>query len=91
MKIIWKDISSYSQSDKERIPHAFQIGTLLGRIVVHRLIHCEGWFVSLNGILNNVQLISTDVELAKVEALEKVYTLLDKAFKEIAEISGKVS
>lgn len=41
----WKDISSYSHTDTERVPHSFQIWIGLVRLVVTRKLQLEGWYI----------------------------------------------
>lgn len=43
----WRDSSSYSQGDTERVPHAFTLKSGELAVVVHRYHGCPGeWFYS---------------------------------------------
>jgi len=78
MKPIWKDVSSYSQSDKERVPKSFEImagGSRGIRIVVSRHIHYEPdqWLLQCHDLsIDNNLLQNKDLEKAQEEAIQKV-------------------
>ena len=69
---IWKDVSSYSQNDKKRIPSCWRIDVKdFISIKVHRHIYYENtWFLSCKELnLDMVDLMTDNVEQAKNQAL----------------------
>lgn len=69
----WKDCTSYSRSDKARIPRVLEADMGVIRIVIHRIIHCEGWYLTVYGLSINDSHLSTDnLEEAKSKGLEFV-------------------
>ena len=74
----WKDTSSYSKSDKERIPTSwcFYAGEI--RISVHRHIYYDEdtWLLSCDPFFNKYELPHKDIEKAKRTALDLVATKL---------------
>lgn len=77
----WKDSTSYSRDDKERIPSSYDIsdGKEL-RITVHRLQGIkEDWFVSCPELrIQGKTLQSRDIDAAKREALSIVCREADR-------------
>ncbi len=68
----WKDTTSYSRNDIERIPKVFELKINNLRIVIHRIIHSEGWFLSVYHKLpiRDRFLGDIDIEDAKQEAIK---------------------
>jgi len=76
-EIKWQDVTSYSQSDKERIPRTFQaqLGVIGLTITRHKDYDADDWvFSTYPNLLYKDVLDSKDLEDAKKEAL----TLLEK-------------
>jgi hypothetical protein len=66
----WKDTTSYSYTDKERIPRIWEatIGSI--RLSVHRYVGLDGWYLSTNpDICTTRGLHSKTHEEAKQEAI----------------------
>ena len=81
MKNKWKDTTSYSQSDVERVPREWtlEVGSL--QVIVHRYHGCEGWFGSCYGMgVERTQLTSVDGEDAKLELVRLLYLLSKRRF-----------
>lgn len=85
MKVEWKDISTFSQSDKERKPRSFEarIGKL--RLSVHRHIHYEpdDWLMDFGDFGTMRLLKSKDIEDAKREASDIAMEMLSDAMDAI--------
>ena len=77
----WKDVSSYSRGDKERIPSAWLLKAGYVRIVVHRHIHYpkDQWLLSCEPFYNNFELKNKDISKAKKSAISMVYKQLKSA------------
>ncbi len=72
---VWRDVSSYSYTDKERVPSVFEYKTPVLRLSVHR--HMDGakddWFLSCREAGFDKKLLTAKgIEEAKAEALERV-------------------
>lgn len=81
----WRDVSSYSRNEQERIPRSFMVKVGNFTITVTRKIHCEGWFLEWGG--RTTSLLSSEAEDAKAEALELVKDHLCNALKELEQLS----
>ena len=71
--IVWKDTTSYSRSDKERVPRTWEADLPGVRLIVtkHR-DYGDEWTTSCYPLYNEVcGLQTTDVEEAKKKALER--------------------
>ncbi|MEY8416695.1 hypothetical protein AAK964_10370 [Tissierella praeacuta] len=69
----WKDKTSYSRGDKERIPRVLELNIEGLRIVIHRIIHCEGWYLTAYELnINDFFLETEDVVEAKNKGLEVI-------------------
>ena len=69
--IKWEDRTSYSRSNKERVPSILETNVRGLRIVVHRIRHEEGWYLSVYKLnINDVYLGIEDLEKAKIKGLE---------------------
>lgn len=80
--IEWKDVSSYSRYDKERIPSILELKIEGIRIVVHRIIHYDGWFVSCYDLnIEDEQLYTEDLEDAKIKGINYIVDEIDKLGK----------
>lgn len=90
----WKDISSYSQSDKKRVPHTFEIRASGLIVTVTRWIHGDParWYLLCYeaGFRSHTGLNNQDLEDAKKEALWKVHDIFTKRVEAIeALMEGK--
>lgn len=78
----WKDASSYSRSDKERIPTVWELKIEGLRIVIHRIIHCPGWHISCYDLnIEDEYLYTEDLEEAKAKGLDLVVKNIEKFMK----------
>ena len=86
----WKDVSSYSQGDKERIPTVLELRRLSPfntRLILHRHIYYPNtWLVSCKGTyIDKVDLHTDNVEEAKCLAVDYMIKyaeeLLNRCFK----------
>lgn len=79
----WKDVTSHSQGDKERVPKTFEIRLGFIRVVVTRHIYFspDVWTYRCDGLgdQTNFELQNRDLEGAKKEALERIKPRLEKA------------
>jgi len=77
----WKDVSSYSRTEK-RVPNSFQMHAGMLRLGVHRHIHHPGaWCVSCEPFWSARPLNAETPEAAKAEA----EGMLTRALKEALE------
>ena len=73
----WKDQTSYSQNEKDRTPRVLTLEADNIRISVHRYIGLDGWFLSTRpDMFDKSTLVSTNIEDAKIEAIQKVTSRL---------------
>jgi hypothetical protein len=87
----WKDVSSYSKSDKERVPKTFEIRADDGIvIIVTRWVSGDPtrWYFICPAVACNIhrELSNLELEDAKREALWRVYDLLVKRVKAIEKL-----
>lgn len=85
----WKDITTYSQNDKERIPRIWHINVGPFRVSVHRHRHYEPdqWLLSTVPALFDCELLSSgDLEEAKCQALAKLQVACQETIDEIIEV-----
>lgn len=88
MKREWKDITSYSQNSKNRLPRCFEtkIGKFRLVVVWNHIDTPNTWSFSLYGILEHVDLDINDYskkEEVFEKALQKVKEYLSDLIKEI--------
>ncbi len=86
----WKDVSSFCQTDKERIPNCFESRFGKFRLVVHRHIHYpkDMWLASCYpNVFSQLELASKDIEGAKCQAKAMLQAILEKAVAELAKVS----
>ena len=78
----WKDASSYSRSDKERIPTVWALKVEGLRIVIHRIIHYPEWYVSCYDLnIEGKCLYTEDLEEAKAKGIDLVIRNIEKFMK----------
>lgn len=84
----WNDRTSYSRTDKERVPRVWEADLPLCRIVVHRLLGVSDvWFLSCRELrIDSIALGSATAEQAQREGLvyvretvRKMHADLEKA------------
>ena len=84
---MWKDETSYSRSDKERVPRVWELNDGLLLLCVHRWHGLDGWFMTLRfdgaQMIEKRELKADDIEAAKVEALDHTRTKLRWAITEM--------
>jgi len=68
----WADISSYSQGDKDRVPHTFEARAAAVRIIVTRRHGLSGWFLRCEPWHDLKSLGECTASEAKEAALEQV-------------------
>lgn len=89
----WTDVSSYSQSDKERIPNVWELRIGKIRLVVHRHKYYEPdqWLMSVHGDvdIDKRPLLRKDIEEAQNEALQALYNTLGRLCREVSAILHK--
>jgi len=82
----WKDISTYTKNDEERIPSIWELRVGKVRLLVHRHLHYEEdqWLMSVHGDVSvtNSPLLKKDVDEAKREAIQAMFTSLDRMARE---------
>lgn len=85
--IKWKDVSSYSQTDKEREPKAYEVRVGFFRLVVHRHIHYPKttWLASCD-LFSNMSLSNTNINSAKEEALQMLKIRLTQSLSAIESV-----
>lgn len=92
MKVDWKDETSYSQNDKERIPSVWRCQIGLARISVHRHMHYEPdqWLLTAHGILSIERhlLKNKDLFRAQIEALRTVLKALKPIVTDLEDLLG---
>jgi hypothetical protein len=84
----WSDTTSYSQSDKERIPAQFTLTLKSIRITVHRNIHYpkDQWLLSCHRLkIDNFELKNKDIEKAKDEALTEILNVVHYMYCELKD------
>lgn len=86
----WEDTSSYSQNDKEKIPHAYDIQPKDNsfRLCVHRLHGIPNiWFYSLDWVsVSKKELRAKTIVHAQAEAIELVRKRLKAVLAKLDEI-----
>lgn len=81
----WKDVTSYSQGDKERIARSWEYRAGKFRITVTRLHGADGWYLTVNGLCSQVPINETEIDKAKQVALSSFREVLTAAFKGLPE------
>lgn len=80
MLIAWKDVTSYSRGNKERIPRILEAEICGFTLTIHRHIHIPGtWLLSCCRLdLDNVDLRTDDFAEAENKAIAFFIKHLDK-------------
>ncbi len=73
-KTEWEDITSYSRGERGQVePSVWRLGEHRTGIVVYRFLGEPGWFLSCLALdIRRVQLGQSELEFAKIEALQRV-------------------
>lgn len=77
--IIWKDISTFSKNDKEKISYCFscEIADLRTVIVYNHIHHPKKWIMNCYKIsIDEVELSAKNLEEAKTESIKIIYHTL---------------
>jgi hypothetical protein len=79
-KIIWKDISSYSQRDTIKIPNNYELVVNNTKIHVHRHIYFpKTWLLSCHELgVSQLDLKTNDISEAKEKAINVLISHLNK-------------
>lgn len=91
----WKDVTSYGRNERGVIePSAWTLVNCAFTVMVHRWHACPGtWWLSVTELgLDRIELGSTEIEAAKLDALRYVGARLSKftrSFKEASELPGE--
>lgn len=80
----WKDITSYSKGDTEHVPRTVELRNPPLCLIVTRRIHLEGWYIHCEPFYYYNQLDASELDAAKLEALDKVR----KCIKDLAKTWG---
>lgn len=74
----WKDTTSYSRGDRERVPRSLELTAGQVSVVVTRWFHGEPgrWYLSCDPWHSYHLLVATDIGEAKREAVDLVSNLL---------------
>ena len=77
----WKDITSYSQHDTERVPQTWQALPGGIELIVTRYVGMDGWFMLCHeyGVRSHQEIRGEDIEDAKVDALRRFRAMAAKA------------
>jgi hypothetical protein len=91
----WKDATSYSQSDKERVPQTWELRLNTLRVIITRHIWFkpDEWVLSCPELgVDQHMLRSKDLEKAKDEALHFIHAKVKRFINDIKEAqSGRDS
>jgi hypothetical protein len=88
-RLEWKDTTSYSRDDKERIPRTWKLEKEYYKlsICVTRIVHYEGWYMNCYNLgMIEVSLKTGNLEEAKKEALRLVADRIDELSKQYREL-----
>ncbi|MCO7125082.1 hypothetical protein NIE88_04750 [Sporolactobacillus shoreicorticis] len=79
MAAVWVDTTDGNQK-KRTGSTQFELRVQDGfNLIVHRLLHCTGWFMTCYKLdITARRLDSEDIEIAKTEALEKIWVVADQ-------------
>lgn len=78
---MWKDISSFSRSDKDRTPKTWEFKGVGIRVIVTRNIHYapDVWLARCEPYFSYIELKNKDIDAAKEEAMAIVKNCVRKA------------
>lgn len=82
----WKDITSYSQGDKERVPRVWKIHFGDFELTVHRHIYYDPKMWLASSPLFERREMGEDLEEAKKKAIELLKSKLTTAIKEMEDV-----
>lgn len=90
--IEWKDTTSYSQSNKQRIPSVLEFKIDNVDIIVHRYVGCSGWFLSSHNLrIDKKSLIGEDVEACKIQAIGFVREYIKDSIEKLQSVLFKIN
>ena len=89
----WRDITSYSQGQEDRVPEVLELKVGKFFLRVHRHIHYPPtvWLASCDGLFNCKGLKSYTPGGAKLEAIEMLKIVLVDALNAVAVAEGTSS
>ena len=81
---IWTDVSSWSQRDTAKVrktPKAWRTCVGPFEVKIHHHIHYppEVWLATCNGVFEQLEMTSIDVDEAKCQAMAKLQGILKEA------------
>lgn len=82
----WKDATSYSRDDKERIPRVWKINFGKFTLTVHRHIYYDPKMWLASSDLFEHREMGEDLEEAKKKAIELLKSKLTTAIKEMEDV-----
>lgn len=93
MDIKWDDTTSYNRADTERVASIWSLSFKGVRLVVHRILKCDGWYMSVHGDIqiNNEHLGDIDIEDAKNESIDMLLHKLDKLFYRLSRVKNSIN
>lgn len=88
----WRDDTGYSRNDKQRTARVWKLGAYANEITVHRLVGCDGWFVTCHALgIRSYPLTPTVLHEAQTMALILCTTRLAELVDGFALIGVLVS
>lgn len=83
--LIWKDATSYSKNDSERIPRVWETMAGASKITVHRhIFYKDTWLITCRNLgIEHRDLKTDDLKEAKTRAIEIV---VDRALEIVLEM-----
>lgn len=84
-KMHWKDTTSYSQREENRVPRSWSVDLGKVDVTIYRHIHypSDVWLLKCNYLGLNRELVSQEVEAAKSEAVALVKVEIERKIVEL--------
>lgn len=87
----WKDVSRYSQTDKERKPKSWKATINDLEVLVHRHIYYDGWVLTVRELnIDKKQLSGEDIEDCKKQALDFVRKEVEARLMSFMQIKNAI-
>ena len=75
----WRDGTSNSRGDKERVPRLLELDVEGVVVVIHRIMHCEGWYLTVHKLnIEKIELDTDNLNDAKSKGLKFVIGYIEK-------------